>query len=271
MWVCHSSEALSISLIHTFCPGLWQRGGVPVHTLLAPEEPVARGQPWYFKDFFHGGWGGGLSQLSLIHTFCPGLWQRGGVPVHGVRGAANDAASGRAPGAHRRQKVRAAQGAAPAGRLRRSEPGGHAHLRHWQVAFVPCSAVDPDPDPGGQQYPSNIEKNLKCRMFSFEGWRRFFCRLDRSKLQFWIKKIFGCIFFLQFSVIQTLDPDSLEMLDSMNRDPQLWFPDTCYKLHSQLLSLTVGRICVEFNLDPDRTFLRNEVWVIKRLTWSRVL
>ncbi len=44
--------------------------------------------------------------------------------------------------------------------------------------------------------------------------------------------MFSCIFFLQFLVIKTLDPDpdSLEMLDpdpypdpvSMNPDPQLW-------------------------------------------------
>jgi hypothetical protein len=48
-------------------------------------------------------------------------------------------------------------------------------------------------------------------------------------------KIFSCIFFLQFLVVKTLDPDSLEMLvpdpypDSMNLDPQLWYSQNLSK------------------------------------------
>ncbi len=53
---------------------------------------------------------------------------------------------------------------------------------------------------------------LKCWMFSIEG-EGFSCSLDIGKLQFLIKKkiIFSCN--LQILVIETLDPDSLKMLD----------------------------------------------------------
>ncbi len=58
----------------------------------------------------------------------------------------------------------------------------------------------------------------------FLGAEGFSCSLDISKLQFLIKKRsknFQLYFFLQFLVIKTLDPDSLEMLDQ-DSDPQLW-------------------------------------------------
>jgi hypothetical protein len=52
------------------------------------------------------------------------------------------------------------------------------------------------------------------------------CNLDISKLQFLIKKRFktfsAILFFFSFWSSKTLDPDSLEMLDSdPNPDPQL--------------------------------------------------
>jgi hypothetical protein len=40
MWVCPSSEALSINLIHTFFPKIFITWRCTIHTLLAPEEPV---------------------------------------------------------------------------------------------------------------------------------------------------------------------------------------------------------------------------------------
>ncbi len=84
-------------------------------------------------------------------------------------------------------------------------------------------SVDPylDPDPGGQNCPTKLEKikkfnGLKCWMFSFEGLRlllwlgRPLWRPGIGILQFLIQKIykkFPAVNFLQFLVIKTLDPD----------------------------------------------------------------
>ncbi len=77
---------------------------------------------------------------------------------------------------------------------------------------------------------SVISWSVWCSLFMAEG---FSFSLDINKLQFLIKiinkKFLSYIFFLQFLVIKTLDPnpDSLEIvnldLDSMNSDLQLWF------------------------------------------------
>jgi hypothetical protein len=85
---------------------------------------------------------------------------------------------------------------------------------------VPGSGPDrsQDPDPGAKITHKQDRKFfykfhfLKCWMFSIDG-EGFSYSLDIGKLQFLIKKkiIFSCN--LQILVIETLDPDSLKMLD----------------------------------------------------------
>ncbi len=108
--------------------------------------------------------------------------------------------------------------------------------------------VDSDPDPGGQKWPTNIEKSKEFSCFKvldvlFLRAAGFSCSLcvfygglGITKLQFFIQKIsnffFSCNFF-QFSIKtqdSELDPDPQlwKMLDpyldphKINADPQPW-------------------------------------------------
>ncbi len=80
---------------------------------------------------------------------------------------------------------------------------------------------DADADPGGQKWPKNIEKKKKFK--NVIVWSAG-CSLLRG-LKASPKKdneIFSCIFFLQFLVIKTMDPDWIRIhLKWMNPDPQL--------------------------------------------------
>jgi hypothetical protein len=77
---------------------------------------------------------------------------------------------------------------------------------------------NPDPDPGGQKLPTKIEK-IKCYLLRAQDFSYSLDVRRINKLQFLIKKYitFFRLYFFQFLVIKTLDPepdqDSLEMLD----------------------------------------------------------
>ncbi len=89
----------------------------------------------------------------------------------------------------------------------RNQRGPWIRIRIW--------IHNPDPYPGEQKRPTNIEKLINfffkshgCSHLRAEG---FSCSLDISKMQFWSKKMFSCIFFLQFLVITTLDSDWIQI------------------------------------------------------------
>ncbi len=80
---------------------------------------------------------------------------------------------------------------------------------------------DSDPDPGGQKWPTKIEKKIEKFMFWSVGWpllraEGFFCNLNVLygglgivNCSFWWKKnfnFFSAVIFFQFLVIKALDP-----------------------------------------------------------------